>query len=362
MSVVSSPFAVELEQLLAPITAGKPSGEDLRYDPIYDRIRNLRREEDSKLPQGVWETDRKRADWSAVASECSEALELRSKDLQIAAWLSEAWVHLYGFAGAAEGFRLMHALCDAFWDDLYPRIQDGDVEFRIAPIIWLDDRLPVQLKLIPLTAPDSPDVSAYSWADYEKASQAETKKGADGKAPEVSFTQFHQSAMLTPSRQLSATLGKIQSLLESCNALDNLLDERLGREAPGLVPIRVVAESAGDMLASLLRDRGEPMQEEIHSDQNVFAPLALHMPEEPYLPASDGPIRTRAEAYQMLTEAADFLARTEPHSPTPYLVRRAIAWGAMSLEQLLPELVTNRSDLSEIYRLLNLRSAEIEKK
>ncbi len=233
MSVLTSPFTVELDQLLAPITPGKPSGEDLRYDPLYERIRNLRREEDSKLPQGVWETDRKQADWTSVASECAEALEIRSKDLQIAAWLSEAWVHLYGFAGAAEGFRLMHALCDAFWDDLYPQAQGGDVEFRIGPIIWLDDRLPVQLKLIPLTAPDSPDIRAYSLADYEKASQAETKKGPDGKAPEVSFAQFHQSAMLTPSRQLSATLRHIQSLLESCNALDDLLDERLGRDAPG---------------------------------------------------------------------------------------------------------------------------------
>ncbi len=132
---------------------------------------------------------------------------------------------------------------------------------------------------------------------------------------------------------------------------------------PGLVPVRFVAETAGDLIRSLLRDRGEYMQEEVvHSEQNVFAPLSLHLPEEPYSPVSDGAIRTRAEAYQMLTEAADFLSRTEPHSPTPYLVRRAIAWGAMSLEQLLPELVSNRSDLSEIYRLLNLRSAEIDKK
>lgn len=362
MSLVLSPFAVDLDQLLAPIAPNKPAGADLRYDPVYDRIRNLRREEDSKLPQGVWETDRKRADWNAVASECLEVLEIKSKDLQVAAWLSEAWVHLHGFAGAAEGFRLMHAMCDAFWSDLYPQIQDGDAEFRIGPIVWLNDRLPVTLKLIPLTAPESPDVRVCSFADYEKASQAETKRAPDTKTDAVTFAQFHQSAMLTPFRQLSATLGHIQNLLQSCRELDNLLDGKLGREAPGLVPIRVVAEAAAGMVASLLRDRGDQIQEESLPGQSVFAPLALHLPEEPYLPTSGGQIRTRADAYQLLAEAADFLSRTEPHSPTPYLIRRAIAWGSMSLEQLLPDLVSNRSDLSEIYRLLNLRSAEMEKK
>jgi predicted component of type VI protein secretion system len=66
------------------------------------------------------------------------------------------------------------------------------------------------------------------------------------------------------------------------------------------------------------------------------------------------PIRTRAEAYQRLAEAADFLARTEPHSPVPHLIRRAVGWGSLSLEDLLPELVRDSAQLAEIYRMLQL--------
>jgi type VI secretion system protein ImpA len=65
-------------------------------------------------------------------------------------------------------------------------------------------------------------------------------------------------------------------------------------------------------------------------------------------------IRTRAEAYRLLEQAADFLQRTEPHSPTPYLLRRAVSWGRMSFDQLLPELVRSNSELSEIVRLLQV--------
>jgi predicted component of type VI protein secretion system len=65
-------------------------------------------------------------------------------------------------------------------------------------------------------------------------------------------------------------------------------------------------------------------------------------------------VRSRAEAYRLLQAAADFLQRTEPHSPTPYLIRRAISWGKMSFGELLPELIRNNSELSEILRLLQV--------
>jgi type VI secretion system protein ImpA len=55
-----------------------------------------------------------------------------------------------------------------------------------------------------------------------------------------------------------------------------------------------------------------------------------------------------------LAEAADYLCRTEPHSPAPYLVKRAVQWGNLSLPDLLPELVRNQSELAELFRLLQL--------
>jgi type VI secretion system protein ImpA len=72
-------------------------------------------------------------------------------------------------------------------------------------------------------------------------------------------------------------------------------------------------------------------------------------------------VRSRAEAYQLLAEIAEFLVRTEPHSPVPYLVSRAVAWGSMPLEELLSELVRNSGELTEIYRLLNLQPLQSHK-
>ena len=77
-------------------------GVSLRYDPVYDQLRKLRKADD-ELPQGVWKSEPKRADWNALEELCLDVIETRSKDIQVAAWLLEAWIHLYGFAGAGRG-------------------------------------------------------------------------------------------------------------------------------------------------------------------------------------------------------------------------------------------------------------------
>src|ERR1041385_5426393 len=129
--------SVELELLLQPISPERPAGELLRYDGTYDRIQEARREDDQRLSQGIYQTSPKRADWETDEAICLEALEKRSKDLQIAGCLLEAWLHLRGFRGVEAGLRLLTGLCENFWDDLHPNLERDDPEARMAPIEWI---------------------------------------------------------------------------------------------------------------------------------------------------------------------------------------------------------------------------------
>ena len=115
-------MSADLAPLLAPIDGERPTGDSLRFDPLFDEVRELRREEDATLPQGIWKRELKRADWAGVAAACERALTTRTKDLQFAAWLTEAWLHLDAFRGLDRGLRLISALCRDFWDDLYPAV------------------------------------------------------------------------------------------------------------------------------------------------------------------------------------------------------------------------------------------------
>src|ERR1700716_1492903 len=128
------------EDLLNPIAGDNPSGASLRYAPVYDKIKEARREEDD-APQGEWARERKVADWKLVAKLAGESLATKSKDLQLAIWLTEAMLRSEGFAGLLSGLKLLQGLVENFWDTLYPEMEDGEMDMRAATLDWVGWRL-----------------------------------------------------------------------------------------------------------------------------------------------------------------------------------------------------------------------------
>ena len=97
----------DLSGVLTPLPGPAPAGPSLRYHPVYDAIREARRRDDPALPQGVWQTEHKRADWAEVVRLCLDVLLNQSKDVQVACWLVEALVQRHGFGAFAPGLRMV---------------------------------------------------------------------------------------------------------------------------------------------------------------------------------------------------------------------------------------------------------------
>ena len=53
-------------------------GESLRYEPVYDKIKEARREDDD-APQGEWQRERKTADWDFVIKLAGDSLASKAK-------------------------------------------------------------------------------------------------------------------------------------------------------------------------------------------------------------------------------------------------------------------------------------------
>ena len=70
--------------LLNPIAGDNPSGASLRYDPVYDQIKEARRQDDAG-PQGDWQRERKVADYRQVVDLASKAWR---SDRKICNWPS----------------------------------------------------------------------------------------------------------------------------------------------------------------------------------------------------------------------------------------------------------------------------------
>ena len=124
--------------------------------------------------------------------------------------------------------------------------------------------------------------------------------------------------------------------------------------------MRNVGEAVAAFATGIIQQRGEATGPLSRGYEESTAVGSTEHPEQmDKLPLSR--IRTRAEAYQLLAEVAEFLVRSEPHSPVPYLVSRAVAWGSMPLQELLAELVRNSGELTEIYKLLDLQPLQSHK-
>jgi type VI secretion system protein ImpA len=329
------------EDLLNPIAGGNPAGTDLRYDPVFDRIKEARREDDD-APQGDWQRERKVADFVQVTKLASDVLATKSKDLQIAAWLTEAQLRREGFAGLRAALGLLRGMLERFWDQLYPEPEGGDLELRAAPLDWVGSRLEMAVKSVPLTRAGH-DFIAYkasrSIPTEEDAGNDSTKAEvraqaiADGKVTPEAVEQGFTS---TPKAWYRTLRADMEGCLEELGSLDEVSQERFGGDAPSFAKLRTALEEvlhlAKQLLARKLQLDPDPVE-----PGAVAAPAAEDSGDAPsgsVEPASER--RTvgvepvdREDAAARITGAARFLRRVNPRDPAPYLLLRGFRWGEL---------------------------------
>lgn len=372
-----------VDALLKPLPGDEPTGTSARYDPVIAEIRTARESDDPSLPQGEWERPLKKADWSLVASLCSQTLSERSKDLQIAAWLSEAWIHLHQVDGLRAGVRLVKGMLDTYWEGVHPRLsEDGDYDARVAPLAWMNESLPLTLRLnmglMPWPDRKPPFISLEDWTKAPLVAPSKSDDDQDSE-PDPAATPSRDDLMLvgatTAAPQLLQLRESLALAMAEWKAFDAMVDERLSQEAPSLSRVAETLGLIDRAITSLLSNRQNisatpsrtPSEKAMDSDQPADAIENADEPAiNPAVPGEDfvdprlatGPIRSRADAYRQLEGIANFLQSIEPHSPTPYLVRRAVSWGRMPLPELMQEVLREEGDLNRLFTVLGLKSEQ----
>jgi type VI secretion system protein ImpA len=355
-----SPSILNLDEFRTPVSDEMPSGESLRYEGTYDKIQEARRADDG-MDQGVWQHETKASDWDAVIDIGTAALTNKTKDLQIAAWMTEALIIRDGFPGLRDGLSLVCELLNDFWDSLHPEIEDEDLEYRGSSLEWMNQTTALLIKRIPVTQSNlGSDYSLLHWEEAQavdnlgrQSEEAMEAAVADGK---ITGKQFNDAVAATP-KDFYVNLGEdVQTCVEAYEQLEQVADERFGDQAPSLRQIKASIQACQVFVNAILKKKRE-------TDPDFDEPEAETAEgEEPpgkgeaRVNASrvTGPIRTREEAFRRLSEVAHYLQQVEPHSPVSYLVQRAVSWGNMSLTDLLKELIRNEDQRYEIYQLLGI--------
>lgn len=348
---------LSLDDLLTPIDAQNPAGYCVKSSGIYLAIQNARREDDPSLPQGPWQRELKRADWPLVCATAADTLRRKAKDLQVAAWLLEAQIHQHGFGGLAPALVLIDELMRRFWQGLHPQEAGGGDLHRANVLRWINRKLLPVLKQVPLAL--TPQGASFGWADREAAWRLEHNKAAAAEAGpgEPSLQDINTAIAQTPAAHHLALQADLRMAIEAVDQLARTVDACFGQDKPSLSTFAGFLRQVLAAVEAELNRRGLLAQPALgaaaaQEPQPGLAavPLGVSAPPTP----TGNTAADRAQAYALLEQAAQTLLHTDPHSPAPYLVQRAIQWGRLSTSELYKEVFIRMGGQLNIFELLGL--------
>lgn len=366
------------DDLLNPVSDSSPGGENLRYAPVYDKIKEARREDDD-APQGEWQRQRKTADWPLVIKLAGEAIATKSKDLQLAVWLTEALIKKDGFPGLREGLTLIQGLIENFWDTCYPELEDGDAELRAVPLDWLGGRFDSALRSAPIAKKglswykfkESRAIGYETDADTYEKQEARAASISEGKLTAEDWDAAFNSTAKDWYVQLEADIDAILELLESLSATG---EEKFGDSAPSFGPMRSTLEEIRNTVHMLLtkKQEAEPDQAAAALEEQPAEAESAGWDETPApqsastvrpKPKPGGPLAPepvdREDACQRIIGVAEFLRREDPFNPAPFLLLRALRWGELRATGLVdPNLL--EAPPTEIRQALKKLSVDAE--
>ena len=227
-----------IEELLAPIAGECPAGESLVSGREWIRISEARhagsafsRDEWGAVDEAGVRFSETRdqygglvgPDWKEVRKVTRDCLANRSKDLRLAIWFTEANFKIEGLSGLVEGLHLIRELVERFWGcGLYPEIEEGDVQWRTAPLEWLGTKLQAALLGLPIV-PQGDASNSYGFF-LQTAHVADADKA----------TAIRDAIRNTDSSFYTKFLEDLRASIAELSELQSSLDGLCGEDSPAL--------------------------------------------------------------------------------------------------------------------------------
>jgi type VI secretion system protein ImpA len=310
------------QSLVRVLDAPSPCGPDLSYDAEFLALESTAL---GKREQQFGETliPAEPPDWREVERRAQSLLE-RTQDLRIGVLLCRAWTGLHGVPGLSDGMALLVGLMECHGDAVHPWVEDGDDFMRTNALASLDDvtGLVRQLRDAELLR------SSLGGLRVREAEAIVRGMPAGEQGHRMTADQL-RAAVADGWRQHDPILGAVVSLRQRAQRLQSLFEhEATGQRRVDLGQLLALM----GLLAELLPlQTAVPLVDTLPTGEMTQATPASATPP----PAG---LHTRDDAMAQLLQVAAFLERTEPTSPAPLLIRRAVRLMGMDFIEIVREL------------------------
>jgi type VI secretion system protein ImpA len=338
---------IDIEELLAEVSAEDPCGPDLEYDA---EMRELEEASQGKAEQQMGDTivAGEEPDWRDVQKR-TIALFSRTKDLRVATLLAKALLKTGGFEGFADGLAAMRGMVERYWDTLHPRLDPDDANdptMRINIVTGLCD----QDGMLP-SVRNTPFVVAPNLGRFglrELAFASGDGSPADGQ-PAPSMSTIMDASL----ESISSTAEALSSCLEHLRELEAKLTEFVGSShAPNLDSLRRLLFQASKLVKEKLAARTASDTGDVGSDQeaSINGGIGSGNGNASAGRAISGDIRSRDDVVRTLDKIVEYYQRFEPSSPVPILVKRCKRLVTASFEDIVKNLIPDAVTQLEVIK------------
>jgi type VI secretion system protein ImpA len=344
---------ITAEELLKPISAEKPCGEDLSYDPGFQELEVILR--------GKPETQFSPAedpDWKLLRERCLE-LWPRSKDLRVLTALSVALLKTDGLPAFRECLAALKALLEQYWDSVYPLLDPSDnndptqrvniIAAMATPVGTFGDpmRLLERLRQAPLA--DSSRMGRFGLAEIVNSETGTASP--DGKQPPAA-AQIEAAFRDTDPESLQKLSQSVADSIQMVRDIDAFLTKTIGSgQAPDLGEL---PKQLGEIQKRLAQYGGGVAAAAVAGTEGAAAgagPVAAGK-------AISGDVQSRQDVVRMLDKICEYYRREEPSSPVPFMLRRAQRLAEMDFMQIIDDMTPD--SVKEIQKITGEKPPAVE--
>lgn len=347
--------SISLEKILTPITPASPCGDNIRnnhHQADYFKAKDLRRQaRDIERANMTDETQQNPIPlWYKLQQACLSLLSV-SKDIEIISWLTESLIRTDQLPGLNQGLTLLIELFTRYPSQLQPQYDNETPASIVQPLTYLngltkDGTLIGPIGNIQIT--QSQQFDHYPQWQYHLAV---TNKD------QALCEKIKTSCEDTPDSFYTQLINNIKITEQSFSTLTELLDNLFTSDSPPSSNIKNALNRLHDSLKQLLGTRYGETLENPNEKPAVLASDDSNPQTHQAKPTDNTPLN-REKALLQLEQIAQFFSRTEPHSPAPYLLRRAIHWSHMDLQQFLSEIVSDENSRHHIFELTGISATQ----
>lgn len=343
---------LDIDSLLQPVSDDHPAGENLEYDAAFQALERASAGKPGTYdPVSGQTVGAEEPDWLRVR-DLSLELFSRTRDLRVAYLLTLSLLRLEGLPGFATGLGLISELLRRYWPSLYPELiadEGNDPIERLNTLANLVDPERFLALFRGTAIVSARSVGRFDLRDLDIAQgRVEPREGEQAASLSLLSGAWREG----DPEENAARQQAVDNALSSLASIESVFRDN-SNSAPDFSDlVKLLKTIRGFYLEAGGGETAAASEEAAAGSGEAAASPEVRPAQNP------GGLNSRADATRQLRMIAEFLRRTEPSSPAPLLIDRAVKLLEMNFVDIVRELMPDARDRIELIGGIKFEESE----